>query len=83
MKDLNILIPSAGHPTRPSLLKCFRDNKERQVRIIGMDMASDGIGAHIADEFYQVPSRKDPAYIEKVLGICKKERIDFYYAIGE
>jgi carbamoyl-phosphate synthase large subunit len=46
-------------------------------------MNGGGIGPHIADAFYQVPSRKDPSYLENILDICKKERIDVYYALGE
>lgn len=83
MRRLNVLVPSAGHPTRPSLLKCLKDNGEREIRIVGVDMATDGIGPHIVDTFYQVPPRKEPAYIENILEICEKERIDAYYALGE
>ncbi len=83
MRRLNILVPSAGHPTRPSLLKCFRDNGEREIYIVGVDMQADGLAPHIVDKFYQVPPRTDPAYLEKILDICERERIDVYYALGE
>ncbi len=83
MKKLNILVPSAGRPTHPSLLKCLRDNGERDVRIVGVDMKADGIAPNIVDKFYQVPPRTDPTYVEAILDICKKEVIDVYYAIGE
>jgi carbamoyl-phosphate synthase large subunit len=78
-----LLIPSAGHPTCPSLLKCLRDNGERKIRIVGVDMRADGIAPHIVDKFYQVPPRTDPTYIEIILDICRKEAIDVYYAMGE
>ncbi len=83
MRKLNLLIPSVHRPTHPSLIKCLRNNNEREVRIIGVDMQRDGIGNHIVDVFYQVPPRKDPTYIESLLDICKKESIDVYYALGE
>ncbi|NQT71760.1 MAG: ATP-grasp domain-containing protein [Chloroflexi bacterium] len=83
MKKLNILVPSAGHPTRPSLLKCLQNNGERQIRIVGMDMETNGIASHIVDKFYHVPPRSDPEYLDLVLDICSKESIDVYYALGE
>lgn len=83
MRKLNLLIPSAGRPTHPSLLKCLRDNGEREIRIVGVDMQATGLAPHIVDKFYQVPPRREPAYLEIILDICKKEAIDVYYALGE
>jgi carbamoyl-phosphate synthase large subunit len=83
MNKLNLLIPSINRVTHPSLCKCFRNNGEREIKIVGVDMNPVGIGPFIADVFYQVPPRKDPDYLDTILGICKKERIDVYYALGE
>jgi len=46
-------------------------------------MNRTGIGSYIVDAFYQVPPRVDPKYIDILLDICKKEKVDVYYAIGE
>ncbi len=83
MRRLSVLVPSIHRPTHPSLCKCLRENGEREVRIVGIDMAKEGIGPHIADVFRQVPPRTDPAYLPTVLDICKREQIDAYYALGE
>lgn len=83
MRKLNVLIPSAGHPTRPSLLKCLRDNGEREIKIVGVDMQANGLAPHIVDKFYQLPPKTEPVYLEMILDICKKEAIDVYYATSE
>ena len=83
MRKLNLLIPSINRVTHPSLCKCLRNNGEREVRIVGVDMNPVGIGPHLADAFYQVPARIDPKYLDTILDICQKEGIDVYYAIGE
>ncbi len=83
MKAVRILIPSIGHPTRPSLVDAMHDNGERTVEVIGADMDADGIGPHVADAFCRVPARTDPGYIDRVLEICREQRIDVYYALGE
>ena len=83
MKKLNLLIPSAGRQTHPSLCACLRNNGEREVRIVCVDMEQGGIGPHIADVFYQVPPRNASSYLDTILDICKKEAVDVYYALGE
>ncbi len=83
MKDVRVLVPSIGHPTRPSLVQAMRGDGERKVEIVGADMDADGIGPFVADKFVHVPGRTDPGYIDRVLEICRDERIDVYYALGE
>ncbi len=83
MRALKLLIPSVGRPTHPSLIACLRNNGEREVSIVGVDMDADGLGPHIVDRFYKVPPRSEPAYIEEILNICESESVDVYYAIGE
>lgn len=76
-------MPSIGHPTRPSLVEAMRGDGERTVEIVGADMDAKGIGPFVADEFVEVPPRTDPGYIDRVLELCRAERIDVYYALGE
>jgi carbamoyl-phosphate synthase large subunit len=83
MKAVRVLIPSIGHPTRPSLVQAMRDNGERVVEVLGADMDADGIGPHVADDFVQVPARTDPGYLDRILEICRERRVDVYYALGE
>jgi len=83
VRDVRVLIPSIGHPTRPSLVDAMRDNGERAVEVVGVDMDGDGIAPFVPDRFHRVPSRNDPRYIDRILEICRAERIDAYYALGE
>lgn len=83
LRPLTVLIPSIHRPTHPSLVKCLRNNGERELHIVGVDMEPEGIGLKIADVFFQVPPRKDPAYLDAILDICKREGVDVYYALGE
>ena len=83
MRDIRVLVPSIGHPTRPSLVDCLHDNGERRVEVVGADMDPEGIGPHVADAFYRVPARTDVGYLDRVLEICRTAGIDAYYALGE
>ena len=79
MKDLTILLSAAGSPTMPGLIRCFRNNGERSIRIVGMDMSDDPTARYFVDEFYQVPVATDPNYSNAVLDICERESIDVYF----
>jgi len=83
LKDVRVLVPSIGHPTRPSLVEAMRGDGERRVTVVGADMDADGIAPFVPDEFVTVPGRSDPRYIDRVIEICREKRIDVYYALGE
>jgi carbamoyl-phosphate synthase large subunit len=83
MRDIRVLVPSIGHPTRPSLVDALHDNGERTVEVVGADMDADGLGRHVPDVFYPVPARTDPRYLDRILEICREARVDVYYALGE
>lgn len=83
MKTVRVLIPSIGHPTRPSLVQALRQNGERAIHVIGADMDVHGIGPHVADEFVQVPARTDPGYMDRILEVCRERDVHVYYALGE
>ncbi|ELC8416284.1 ATP-grasp domain-containing protein [Clostridium perfringens] len=79
MKNITILLSAAGSPTIPGILKCFRNNGERNIRIIGIDMIDEPSVHFLVDKFYRVPAVADPDYCKIVLDICKKECVDIYF----
>ena len=78
LKDLTILLSAVGSPSAPGALACYRSNGERNIRIIGMDMAEDPSIGYMVDVFYKVPAATADDYCDKVLDICKKEKVDVY-----
>lgn len=76
LKDLTVLVTACGAQFMPGLANCLKQNGERNIRIIGTDMADDPTVSQIVDVFYQVPSDKDPRYIDTLLEICRKEKVD-------
>ena len=79
MRDSTVLWSACGSPTMPGQLKCFRENGERNIRIIGVDMAEDPTTRFFVDEFYKVPAATDENYCDVVLDICRKEKVDIYF----
>src|SRR5205823_5762072 len=59
-----ILITAAGAPGAAALLRGLRENGEREVRIVGVDMSERSIGKHLCDAFHLVPPGSDPGYAD-------------------
>lgn len=79
LRDITVLLSAAASPTMPGVVTCFKKNGERHIRLIGMDMANDSSCNSMFDEFYCVPRADGPDYVDTVLDICKKEKIDIYF----
>lgn len=76
MRDLTVLVSACGAQFMPGLADCLKQNGERNIRIIGTDMGIDKTVLQMVDALYQVPRATDPAYIDTLLDICKKENVD-------
>lgn len=71
---MNILILSAG--TRNKIVQYFRKTLGNGGRVIATDMSPLAPAVYEADRFYQVPRMTDVGYIERILDICRTEKID-------
>ena len=76
MKDLTVLVTACGAQFMPGLANCLKDNGERNVRIVGTDMSDDESILQMVDAYYKVPSATANNYIDVLLDICKKEKVD-------
>jgi len=79
MKDLTVLLSASGSPSMPGIIECFRQNGERNIRIIGIDMSDEPTAHFLVDTFYKVPAATSPDYCDIVMDICKKEHVDIYF----
>ena len=71
---MNILMCSVGR--RGELLKNFRSSMVSGSKIIATDLSPYAPALYMADKQYLVPRIDDPVYVETVLDICKKEKIN-------
>jgi carbamoyl-phosphate synthase large subunit len=70
---MNILFCSVGR--RAEFLKITRKSMGSNGRIIATDITNTAPALYFADAFYLVPRITDPAYIDTILDICRKEKI--------
>ena len=71
---MNYLMCSVGR--RGELLKDFRASMEEGSRLIGTDLSPYAPALYFTDKQYLVPRIDDPGYIDVLLEICRKEKID-------
>lgn len=76
MKDLNVLVSACEAQFMPGLADCLKNNGERNIRIIGVDMGDDPTVLQLVDVFYKVPPATDSSYVDALLNICRKEHVD-------
>lgn len=76
---MNILILSAG--TRNKVVQYFKEAAGDQGRVIATDCSNLAPAVYDADAFYLVPRITAPGYIEKILDICKKEKVDGVFSL--
>ena len=76
---MNILITSAG--TRNKVVQYFKKEFDGIGRVIATDTSELAPAIYEADKYYLVPRIDEPGYIDAILDICKKEKIDCLFAL--
>ena len=71
---MNILILSAG--TRNKIVQYFKNALSGKGFVIATDCSDLAPAIYEADKYYIVPRMTDEGYIDVILDICKKEKID-------
>ena len=79
MKNITVLSTACGAIFMPGFFQCLKGNGERNIRIIGCDIVGSRFMHALVDEYYQVPRYTDPQYIDRILDICVKEKIDIVF----
>ena len=74
LKDITVLMSASSSPSMPGMIRCLRNNGERSIKVVGIDMTSDPSAKFMVDAFYQVPAANDPIFCDLVLDICKREK---------
>ena len=59
--NLTVLLSACGAQFAPGLMKCLKENGEREIRVIGIDMHYDPTLDGLYDGIYEVPAASDPS----------------------
>ncbi len=76
---MNILILSAG--TRNKVVQYFKKELGRKGRVIATDCSKLAPAIYDADAYYIVPRIIAPGYLDTILDICRKEKINGVFSL--
>lgn len=76
---MNILILSCG--TRNKIVQYVKRELAGSGRVIATDMSANAPALYVADKYYLVPRITEPGYMELILDICRKERVDGVFSL--
>ena len=76
LKDLTVMVTACGAQFMPGLVSCLKGNGERKIKVIGTDIRDDDTVLQMVDVYYRVPHVTDASYVNSLLEICKKEKVD-------
>lgn len=76
---MNILILSAG--TRNKVVQYFKETIGETGRVIATDCSNLAPAVYDADKFYLVPRITAPGYLDEILELCQKEKIDGVFSL--
>ncbi len=75
-KKNNILITCVGGPLKSKELLFLKKVSKYNNYIVGVDKNSNAIGRKYADRFYKVSSANKPNYLNTIINIIQKEKIE-------
>lgn len=76
-KEINVLILSAGR--RVELVQCFKNAAKKlkvSSKIVAADLSDTAPAIYFADKYYLISRIGSKDYVQKILDICKKEKIN-------
>lgn len=76
LRDITVLYTACGAVYTPAFIDCLKENGERNIQVIGADMAYDETIAPLIDKLYVTPKAIEPGYVDSLLEICEKEKVD-------
>ena len=57
-RDITVLMSACGSPSIPGMIRCLKENGERNIRVIGIDMDDDPTTQYLVDAFSRLQISK-------------------------
>jgi carbamoyl-phosphate synthase large subunit len=76
LKAATVLLTGSGSPGTAALVRALRENGEREIRLVGVDMSERSVGRHLCDAFRVVAPSGDPLFVPSLLEIIEQEHVD-------
>lgn len=80
-KTLTVLVTGSDAPGFSSIVRSLKLSKKYNFRIIGTDWKWNLKSLYFADTSHVLPDNKTPEFIQELLEVCEKEKVDFIMPI--
>lgn len=80
---LNIGITGIGGNIGLGILFALKKSKHKNAKVTGMDNNSFSVGLYKADRSHIMPKADSPEYLDKIVDVCIKEKIDGLFVSTE
>lgn len=80
---MNILLSAIGSMSSEAIIKSLKEVEE--VKIIGCDIYPQSwiYPSKLVNTFYQVPRADSLSYVHKILEICVREKVDYFFPLTD
>lgn len=75
-RPLTVMLTASGSDFAPGIVKCLKQNGEREITVVGGDISNDPSNLYVVDKFYQIPPATANHYAEAIADICQEEHVD-------
>jgi carbamoyl-phosphate synthase large subunit len=79
--DITALVTCAGSMPAVGIINALKRQDEVAVRVIAADGSALSVGFQLADGHYTVPLASHPGFIDAVLEICKREKVNIVFPV--
>jgi carbamoyl-phosphate synthase large subunit len=82
MNKTRILLTGGGAPGWISIYKCLK-SADKNLEILSCDVFLNTTGTYLAEKSFVVPMGNDPKYIDALLSLCVKQKVDIVLPITD
>jgi carbamoyl-phosphate synthase large subunit len=79
LPPLKLVLTASGCPGAATLIRMLKANREREIRIVGVDVRADAVGRFLCDDFTTVPPGNAPDYVPELAAVVARERPDVLF----
>ncbi len=82
MNQINVLILGVGGNVSQGILTAIKSS-ELNCHIVGACISEESLGLYYCDTAYVSPYANDPKFVDWVIDVCNKEKIDIVFSGDE
>ena len=83
--EMRVLVTAAGAGPGTAIVKAIARGaagmKDVPRFVVAVDMGADAAGLYLGDAGELVPGAKDPAYVDRILEVCRQHRVNMVIPI--